>query len=106
MSGAAEAKKSRLADLFYETETEYYGMPPFGLLDEVGEGVVGEVMRMFERCPKTLQSRISFLSEAQIEAVYVHCWALVAAGHRARSSGPRPSSSRCPAPLSCSSRTA
>lgn len=61
--------KGRLADLFYETETEYYGLPPFGLLDEIGEGIVTEILGMFERCPKTLSSQIEFLSKAQIEAV-------------------------------------
>lgn len=62
--------KGRLADLFYETETEFFGLPPFSLLDEVGEGVVTEILKMFERCPTSLRSQIDFLSEAQIEAVY------------------------------------
>lgn len=63
------ASKGRLADLFYETETEYYGLPPFGLLDEIGEGVVSEILKMFERCPKAISSNIDFLSAGQIEAV-------------------------------------
>jgi len=71
MSNTAPASKSRLADLFYETETEYYGLPPFGLLDEIGEGIVTEVLGMFERCPKSIASQIDFLSQAQIESVYI-----------------------------------
>lgn len=63
------SNKSRLADLFYENETEYYGLPPFGLLDEIGEGVVNEILNMFERAPKAISSQADFLSQAQIETV-------------------------------------
>lgn len=69
---SSSSSKGRLADLFYETETEYYGLPPFGLLDEIGESVVNAVLSMFERVPKSLTQQIDFLSAAQIDSVFIN----------------------------------
>ncbi len=71
MSNNTPSTKGRLADLFYELETEYFGLPPFGLLDEIGEGIVNEVLSMFDRTPKSLAAKIDFLSNAQIETVAI-----------------------------------
>lgn len=59
----------KLSDLFYEKETEYFGVPPFFLLDEIGLVILNEVSEMAERCPIALSERAEFLSQAQIEAV-------------------------------------
>lgn len=63
------AKSRKLAELFYEDETQYYGVPPFAFLDEIGEVVVEEVLKMIERSPDSLGRQVDFLSAAQIELV-------------------------------------
>lgn len=65
----SQTPNSKLAELFYEKETEFYGIPPFALLDEVGEAVVNGVLGMIEKSPEAMSRQIDFLSPAQIESV-------------------------------------
>lgn len=60
---------THLSELFYERETEYYGMTPYALLDRIGSIIVEEYFVALKRLhSETLPLSCPFLSETQIAA--------------------------------------
>ena len=58
-----------LSELFYERETEYYGMTPYALLDRIGSLIVEEYFVALKKLhSESLPSTCPFLSETQIAA--------------------------------------
>lgn len=69
-----------LSELFYERETEYFGVTPYALLDRIGSLIVD---RYFEALSslhsQQLPSNCPFLSETQIAAALTQ-WTLLVEG--------------------------
>ena len=60
---------SHLSELFYERETEYYGMTPYALLDRIGSIIVEEYFVALKKLhSESLPTSCPFLSETQIAA--------------------------------------
>lgn len=66
---SASSNNSHLSELFYERETEYYGMTPYALLDRIGSMIVEEYFVHLKKLHSTsLPTSCPFLSETQIAA--------------------------------------
>jgi len=73
-------KSALLSELFYERETEYYGMTPYALLDRIGSMIVDcyfEVLNGLQG--EQLPRECPFLSETQIAAALTQ-WSLLVEG--------------------------
>lgn len=72
--------RSVLSELFYERETEYYGLTPYALLDRVGSMIVDRYFVVLnELHNESLPKQCSFLSETQIAAALTQ-WSLLVEG--------------------------
>ena len=68
-STSTGSNSSHLSELFYERETEYYGMTPYALLDRIGSIIVEEYFVHLKNLhSESLPSSCPFLSETQIAA--------------------------------------
>jgi hypothetical protein len=73
-------ERNALSELFYERETEYYGMTPYALLDRVGSMIVDRYfVTLNELHNETLPKNCHFLSETQIAAALTQ-WSLQVEG--------------------------
>ncbi len=76
-SNTTAASSTILSELFYERETEYYGMTPYSLLDRIGSMIVDKYfVALNELHNETLPSSCAFLSETQIAAALTQ-WSLL-----------------------------
>lgn len=67
---------SVLSELFYERETEYFGMTPYALLDRIGSIIVDKYFSTLSNLhSNTLPASCPFLSETQIAAALTQ-WTL------------------------------
>lgn len=74
------SERSVLSELFYERETEYYGMTPYALLDRIGSMIVDRYfVTLTELQGKSLPTSCPFLSENQIAAALTQ-WSLLVEG--------------------------
>lgn len=72
--------RSVLSELFYERETEYYGLTPYSLLDRVGSMIVDRYFVVLnELNNESLPKQCPFLSETQIAAALTQ-WSLLVEG--------------------------
>lgn len=61
-----------LSDFFYERETEYFGVTPFQLLDQIGAILVQQVIAVQDEVNQSLSEGLErHLSHAQIN--HVNC---------------------------------
>lgn len=73
-------ERSVLSELFYERETEYYGMTPYALLDRIGSMIVDRYfVTLNELHTSALPNSCPFLSENQIAAALTQ-WSLLVEG--------------------------
>lgn len=73
-------ERNVLSELFYERETEYYGMTPYALLDRVGSMIVDRYfLALNELHNESLPKNCPFLSETQIAAALTQ-WSLQVEG--------------------------
>lgn len=81
LSSAEESNNSTiLSELFYERETEYYGMTPYALLDRIGSTIVDKYfVALNELHNESLPKSCPFLSETQIAAALTQ-WSLLVEG--------------------------
>lgn len=71
---------SVLSELFYEKETEYYGMTPYALLDRIGSTIVDQYFITLNNLQNELLPKsCPFLSETQIAAALTQ-WSLLVEG--------------------------
>lgn len=71
---------NKLSELFYERETEFYGMTPYALLDRVGSMIVDRYFLVLnELHNESLPQNCPFLSETQIAAALTQ-WSLQVEG--------------------------
>ena len=76
----ANKTSNALSELFYERETEYYGMTPYTLLDRIGSMIVDEYFNSLNNLQTiSLPSKCPFLSETQIAAALTQ-WSLLVEG--------------------------
>lgn len=72
--------RSVLSELFYERETEYYGMTPYALLERVGSMIVDRYfVSLNDLHNESLPKNCPFLSETQIAAALTQ-WSLLVEG--------------------------
>lgn len=77
---AVRSERSVLSELFYERETEYYGMTPYALLDRIGSMIVDRYfVTLNELQTSALPNSCPFLSENQIAAALTQ-WSLLVEG--------------------------
>lgn len=73
-------KSAILSELFYERETEYYGMTPYALLDRIGSMIVDCYFEVLNNLhTQKLPIDCPFLSETQIAAALTQ-WSLLVEG--------------------------
>ena len=73
-------ERNVLSELFYERETEFYGMTPYTLLDRIGSMIVDRYfLALNELHNESLPKNCPFLSETQIAAALTQ-WSLQVEG--------------------------
>lgn len=79
-STKSKPKVNVLSELFYERETEFYGMTPYTLLDRIGSIIVDCYFESLNELHKnSLPKSCPFLSETQIAAALTQ-WSLLVEG--------------------------
>ena len=79
-STKSKSKVNVLSELFYERETEFYGLTPYTLLDRIGSIIVDCYFENLNELHKnSLPKSCPFLSETQIGAALTQ-WSLLVEG--------------------------
>lgn len=80
MSENGRTNLTVLSELFYERETEYFGMTPYALLDRIGSLIVDQYFDALSTLhSSTLPQNCPFLSETQVAAALTQ-WTLLVEG--------------------------
>lgn len=75
-----KTERTVLSELFYERETEYFGMTPYTLLDRIGSLIVEQYFLALNTLQnESLPKSCPFLSETQIAAALTQ-WSLLVEG--------------------------